>query len=653
MVVERVDRLGQEARAVLGRLLQDCSAACWLLGSHTVVDLGPLVPRMQLVPVAKTCAQAFLHHALPIALSPADLDAVVAWTGGEPAGLGQAVWRCEMWGPGAPAAAGGEGPWSAESGEEAGRKEGFEEVAEALVMASMWGETFDLSAVVGAGGMGWNQAVALRQSCWVDPVWEQGALRFSLSPWVRRLVRGEGRRREAALERMRGHAGGLPTKVVRALVEETMSAGQVEHAMELGGELLARGVSVPAHALEAMVAQVEGAERLVAHAPLVLEHARRTFGRGEYAQTLAQLERLEGAAVPDRVQVEVHRLRGSLARVSASPQLALQEYDQAIKLGEGEGGAAVVGVLEMERAAALWESGACEDAIEELELGLGVQREGGDRRSEGVVVSNLGVMLHHVGRHAEAEAHHLQALAIHREVGHRRFEGIALFDLGTLYFERGALELARDRCTQALAILGEVGDGRGVLLSKMVLASLGQALGQEAFEEAWEGEVAPEDLVLGQALALYGQLAQLQRTFQPVEPSSPQDTFADEVRLPARLIQRTTWALTHHEAIVLRQGDAYFSRGHGAPEVDLSRHAAHQHIFGALIKAHLWQQPPLGLEALVEAGWPGEQVTPGAAKNRVHVALSALRSAGLKDAIVHVPGGGWALKAGLCVWRVA
>ena len=46
----------------------------------------------------------------------------------------------------------------------------------------------------------------------------------------------------------------------------------------------------------------------------------------------------------------------------------------------------------------------------------------------------------------------------------------------------------------------------------------------------------------------------------------------------------------------------------------------------------------ISLDALREAGWPGEAVMHGAAVNRVHVALTELRRRGLKPWLLHKQG---------------
>lgn len=60
---------------------------------------------------------------------------------------------------------------------------------------------------------------------------------------------------------------------------------------------------------------------------------------------------------------------------------------------------------------------------------------------------------------------------------------------------------------------------------------------------------------------------------------------------------------------------------------------------------------PVTLNELLDAGWPGEKPLPQAGANRVYVALSSLRSLGLK-AFIRRTGEGWLLDKSLRVeWR--
>jgi len=85
----------------------------------------------------------------------------------------------------------------------------------------------------------------------------------------------------------------------------------------------------------------------------------------------------------------------------------------------------------------------------------------------------------------------------------------------------------------------------------------------------------------------------------------------------------------------------WFQPPGGAP-VDMSRRAALVGILAAVAAAR--ESDPesrLCLEDLVRAGWPGENIIEKAAKNRVYVAVSTLRKAGLAP-LVRVSGG-WCL----------
>ena len=67
-------------------------------------------------------------------------------------------------------------------------------------------------------------------------------------------------------------------------------------------------------------------------------------------------------------------------------------------------------------------------------------REVGNRRTEGVVLGNLGGLLQKEGQMEEALRHYQEALAISREVGDRRSEGLVLGNLGALHARQGRLD---------------------------------------------------------------------------------------------------------------------------------------------------------------------------------------------------------------------
>jgi predicted ATPase len=74
-----------------------------------------------------------------------------------------------------------------------------------------------------------------------------------------------------------------------------------------------------------------------------------------------------------------------------------------------------------------------DDAHVLLESALATHLTTGDRRSEGIVLGDMGTLHCHRGQWDEARAHLEAALVIHRALGNRRSEGAVLLNLGTTY----------------------------------------------------------------------------------------------------------------------------------------------------------------------------------------------------------------------------
>src|SRR5690606_3373195 len=76
--------------------------------------------------------------------------------------------------------------------------------------------------------------------------------------------------------------------------------------------------------------------------------------------------------------------------------------------------------------------------------------------------------------------------------------------------------------------------------------------------------------------------------------------------------------------------EAAWFRAPGRQRVDLTRRAAARRILLDLARARLSDPgAPVTRERLVQVGWPGERSLTDAASNRLRVAASALRKAGL------------------------
>jgi tetratricopeptide (TPR) repeat protein len=129
-------------------------------------------------------------------------------------------------------------------------------------------------------------------------------------------------------------------------------------------------------------------------------------------------------------------------------------------------------------------SGRTAEATSLMERSLGIRRDAGDQRGEGIVLSLLGDILRQRGDLAGAQANYERVLAIMREVGDTRGEGVALSLLGDILRQRGDLAGAQANYERVLAIMREIGDTReeGVALFKR--GQVDEALGRDAEAEA-------------------------------------------------------------------------------------------------------------------------------------------------------------------------
>ena len=123
-----------------------------------------------------------------------------------------------------------------------------------------------------------------------------------------------------------------------------------------------------------------------------------------------------------------------------------------------------------------------DDLLTVHEAALAAARSTGDRRAEGMTLSNLGITYRELRRFEDAVDCSQQSLAIKRETGDRRGEGQTLGNLGNAYQELRRFEEAVDCFQRSLAICRETGDRHG---EGMTLSNLGITYGGlRRFEEA-------------------------------------------------------------------------------------------------------------------------------------------------------------------------
>ncbi len=398
--------------------------------------------------------------------------------------------------------------------------------------------------------------------------------------------------------------------------------------------------------------EAEAAEGASSYVLSALGQALLACGRFDAAESA--LERALASAAGDRrLALAAHgglglvaHGRGVLERAEAHYARAL---DLAISLGEPAAEAAArrdLGNLSLQR-------GELDRARAHYEEAL-AKRPGDDLRLEGVVRGNLGIVHQELGELDLALAELRRARDCLRQVGDRPFEAHLSGYLGAVLHERGQLDAARDAYGEAIEILREVHDVRleGIFLAAraVLLAERGQSghaendlvLAARRIEEVGDPALTVllalhrATVALTSAARGRGDVAGASATARAlIERVLPEVDRSDDARFALRMLRRALPA----DALEVGEGAAWF-RVPGREAVSLASRPTLARVLDALVLARLARPgAALAWDELLAAGWPDEKVMPAAAQNRVRVALSTLRTLGLRSVLVTENGG--------------
>lgn len=400
----------------------------------------------------------------------------------------------------------------------------------------------------------------------------------------------------------------------------------------------------------------------------------------EHAAGVEGLPRLRATAQAE-LGIVAHEL-GDLAQAAAHHQAALTGFE-AIDDHRGVGRA--LGSVAITRHARGNEA----EARDAYEQALDLLAEVGDRRSWAIFTSNLGDLHLESDRLGEARACYEDARRALLALGDHRIAAAVTGNLGGVLLAEGHPERAIERRVEAVEALLAVGDQRlaavfrGYLgLSRHIAGDLPGAVADYTFAErvlaergdrrhagvfaahraaalAASGDVDGADEALAQA---EGALAVLDEPAVRAVPTIHRghvhlargdrasaeaslrvgDDQGEDQKMARRLLRLALGA--GEEApppvriIVAQDGSVFDAPGVG--RVDLGRRYTLHRLLAALVEVRL-RSPGAGLEldALREAGWPGERMSHASGANRVYVAIATLRREGLSDVLVKRPEG--------------
>ena len=265
----------------------------------------------------------------------------------------------------------------------------------------------------------------------------------------------------------------------------------------------------------------------------------------------------------------------------------------------------------------------------------------GQPHQESLALHALGFVAFTTGDLARAQRWFERCLAV--DAPHPLFPNRARGNLAMVHHARGQVETARRLYAQTAA----------------ALQTLGVTEDEGEFRAAWallEAEAGQPDTARAELARAEACIRQRSEAWGPVLIElceallEGSDTRELEARIAADPRLRHAWELrfalsrAHARQPVLEVGPGGRWFRFEDAVVDLSRRGANRRILAAFVAARR-ERPgeALDRDAVFEAGWPGQSISPDSAAHRVRVAVSSLRKAGLEAVLVRL-GEGWLLR---------
>lgn len=260
--------------------------------------------------------------------------------------------------------------------------------------------------------------------------------------------------------------------------------------------------------------------------------------------------------------------------------------------------------------------------------------ESTDQELTALIAEVQGVMLaRERNDEAAMRAHIDRALVAAESVGSRSHAAYPLAYDSFLRAAGGDIEEARQICEEAIDRLRDSAEAQRPL----------ERPSWQIIADAWRAilELSAADVYLekGAWPPVYDAFEAVERLAQiPREPLTA--VALRQANKIAADVRHRHGLPIHRPTHVLRfsaQGSAF--QLDDQPSVDLSRRAPLRRILAALVDNALEHLPAVDLDAVVAAGWPGEDLESQSAANRVYSTIRMLRNMGLQDVIVTDEGG--------------
>ncbi|MFK7986866.1 MAG: AAA family ATPase [Sandaracinaceae bacterium] len=417
-------------------------------------------------------------------------------------------------------------------------------------------------------------------------------------------------------------------------------AGRVADAVQSFGAVEGGALDVPGLEVEVSTA-LSDAELARGHVDIARAHAEDAVDRVD-------------ASTPAPVAVDALRAKGRVAHAGGRLEDARDAFESGRRLARTHDLPSHAARLMADLGAVRLAQRRLDEAEELYREALTVLDARLDPVAVGLAEGNLAILQQELGRFDEAAEHYQRGIDRLRRVGHRHFRAHLAGYAGALEHERGELHAAVARYGEATDVLATVGDARlGALVSSLAGAAeaardrIGAA--EEAFSMAQEQLERVDDDGVRDAVELSRGHLDLargrrdgalddarRRAFLRLDAvSAPSLERSDDARLAHRLLS----AALGRGALTLNEDEKTLTLPDGET-IALGTRDVIWRLVSALV--HHRRDAPgesVSPDALIDAGWPGERMSPQSAAKRLKVGLSTLRKLGLRPLLQRHDGG--------------
>ncbi len=461
-------------------------------------------------------------------------------------------------------------------------------------------------------------ALILRAELATDPAALAQGLAAAALVSLRELASASGSAIEAALQRAVTQAAGLDPHLVSAallsLADLAWFRGQHREAERSAAEALLRPLPPRDRALGLLIL------------------ARARFGLGQLEAALPPLEEAISLVERDsdgRLLAELRQCFGAVRQSLGLRSEALGDLEAALGEARRVGARDVEAHVEGSLGVLLLDGGRVESARDRLQRGAALAKDTGQTRTREVLTFYLGLSCLELGLLDAAEACFLEAQE-RAAWAHNALHGaVHMLLIGVVFAARDQLPSAEQSFAQAERVL------------------LGRAPWSEV-ARVYRGHL---HLARARAAQVGGRIAEREEELSLAQgclaaAGSKTAATSDDLRIAARILERAlesqaglssvppSVAARGPPALLLGADSEWFSVA-GAPRVDLSRRPLLRRLLSALA-AQYERSPDTVVEpqALIREAWPKEHYNPEIHVNRLHVALSSLRTLGLREVVI-------------------